>query len=248
MSYSGSPQGADPTPLLTEQRNPNQDRPATGSPSRGQHAWVHRGPPPFFLVRSIPQAPGGFRRDFRGGAAPADPPQRRATGPAAGDLPGRGERLLGPGRPAACPAAEQFLRPGPLRPVGLADQPGAGAGEQSVGRSASAHRPRRLAALRTCTALCVAADRAVAAGPPGPQPGLQRRTALDPGPGCRAVPRAPLDGVRAVVASAGGVQHQPVRFPPGGAGHAAAGGSGDRWSAPVDRGLGRIDPADPRLP
>lgn len=30
--------------------------------------------------------------------------------------------------------------------------------------------------------------------------------------------------------------------------HAAAGGSGDRWSAPVDRGLGRIDPADPRLP
>ena len=47
--------------------------------------------------------------------------------------------------------------------------------------------------------LCVAADRAVAAGPPGPQPGLNRRTALDPGPGCRAVPRAPLDGVRAVL-------------------------------------------------
>ena len=67
-------------------------------------------------------------------------------------------------------------------------------------------------------------------------------------PGCRAAPRAPLDGVRAVVAAAGGVQHQPLRFPPRGAGHAAADSPGDRWSAPVDRGLGRIDPADPRLP
>ncbi len=175
---------------------------------------MHPGPPPFFFVRSIPKAPGGCRRDFRGGPGPADPPQRRATGSAADDQPGRGERLLGPGRPAACPAAEQFLRPGPLRAVGLADQPEAGAGEQSVGRSAPAHTDLGAWLLYGLAPLyALAADPAVAAGPPGPQPGLHRRAALDPGPGRRAAPRAPMDSLRAVVAAAGGVQHQPVRCP-----------------------------------
>ena len=52
MSYSESPQRGDPTPLLTERINPNQDRPATGSPSRGQHELVH--PDPRLTQRTHP--------------------------------------------------------------------------------------------------------------------------------------------------------------------------------------------------
>jgi len=173
VSYSGSPQGADPTPLLTERRKPNQDRPATGSPSRGQHELVH--PDPRLTQRTHP-----------GGGPP--------------------DRLLA----ISLAVARGFWG---------------------------------LARLCPGSALCAAADPAVAAGPPVLQPDLHRRAALDPGPGCRAAPKASLDGVRALLAAAGGLQHQPLRFPPGGAGHAATGDLGDRRSPPMD--LGRADPAAP---
>ncbi len=104
-----------------------------------------------------------------------------------------------------------------------------------------------LARLRPGSALCAAADPAVAAGPPGLQPGLHRRAALDPGPGCRPGAGRPLDGLSVVVVAAGGHHHQPLRLPPGGAGHAATSDLGDRRSPPADLDVGTADPADPRL-
>ena len=95
-------------------------------------SWCTRTLAAFFLVRSIQQDPGGFRRDFRGG------------------LPLRTHPSGGP--------------PGRLLAISLA-----------VARGFWG-----LARLRPGSALCAAADPAVAAGPPGLQPGLLRRAALDP--------------------------------------------------------------------
>jgi len=142
-------------------------------------SWCTRTLPSFFLVRSIPQDPGGFRRDFRGLALRTHP---------SGGPPGR---LL-----AIClAAASGFWSLAVLRhalpqsnsfDLGIFDQwvwlisrGLAPVSSQSADLPLlTDHGAWLLYGLAPLDALLP--DRAVAVGAPGTQPGLHRRAALDP--------------------------------------------------------------------